>query len=71
MAAYPYQKIEHGILQMVLQSTDTSGHATDLSALAAFFRPTIGDISNRQLVDTLKRLRPKYLTLWKSMPGEP
>lgn len=70
MPAHRFQKIEHGILQMVLQSTDTSGYSTGLSALETAFRSTITDITSRELVDTLKRLRPRYLTLWKWLPGE-
>jgi hypothetical protein len=71
MAAHRYQQIEHGILRMVLQSTDHLGYPTDLSSLATFFRRSFSDVHNRELVDTLKRLRPKYLTLCKYVQGQP
>lgn len=71
MPAYRFQKIEHGILRMLLQSTDHLGHPTNLSLLATFFRPTFVDIDNRELVEALKRLRPKYLTLCKYVQGQP
>jgi predicted nucleotide-binding protein len=70
MAAYRFQKIEHGILRMLLQSTDHLGHPTSLSSLTTFFRPTFADIDNRELVEALKRLRPKYLTLCKYLQGQ-
>lgn len=56
---------------MLLQSTDHLGHPTNLSLLATFFRPTFVDIDNRELVEALKRLRPKYLTLCKYVQGQP
>jgi hypothetical protein len=71
MPAYRFQKIEYGILRMLLQSADHLGHPTDLNSLATFFRPTFADIDNRELVEALKRLRPKYLTLCKYVQGQP
>lgn len=70
MAALRHQQIEHGILRMVLDRSDHLGYSTDLPNLATFFRPTFPDIGNRELVDTLKRLRPKYLTLCKYPQGQ-
>ena len=43
----------------------------DLSGLSATFRLTFANIENRELVDTLKRLSPKYLTLCKYVNGQP
>lgn len=71
MPEHRSQTIEHGILRMLLQSTDHLGHATDLGRLATFFRQTFSDIDNRELVEALKRLRPKYLTLCKYVQGQP
>ena len=50
---------------MVLQCTDHLGYPTDLGRLATDFRPIFADIDNRELVEALKRLSPKYLTLCK------
>ena len=65
MEAKRYHYIEHEILRFVLQYSDHLGYQTDLPQLATFLRETLPDIQNPELVDSLKRLRPKYLTLWK------
>jgi predicted nucleotide-binding protein len=58
--------LEHGILQLAIQDVNSSGgYPTRLPGLATSFRPRFEDITHRELEDTLKRLRPKYLTLWK------
>ena len=63
-----YHFIEHEILRMTLQHWEDS-YPTDLQALSAFFRKPLQDITNRQLRDTLERLRPEYVTLWKYVDG--
>ena len=56
---------------MVVQCQDHLGYHATLGNLAAFFRPNIPDIENRELVEALKRLRPKYLALCKYVSGGP
>src|ERR1700722_8020439 len=70
MAAHRYQQIEHGILRVVLQCTDHLGYPTHLASLATFFRPTFPDVNDRELVEALKRLRPRYLTICKYLNGQ-
>ena len=65
MGAKRHQRIEHAILTLVLRHSDHFGYPAMLPSLASILRQTLGDIADRELVDTLKRLRPKYLTLWK------
>ena len=65
MEARRHHYIEHEILRLVLQLSDHDGYPTSLPDLETFFRPTFPDIDGPELVDTLKLLRPKYLTLWK------
>ena len=65
-----YQYIEYEILKLVLQITahDPSGYPATVPSLLTLLQqrlPDITNITNQELVDTLKRLRPKYLTLWK------
>jgi hypothetical protein len=58
-------------LRLVLQHSDHSGYPTNLPGLETFFRRTVPDIKDRELVDALKRLCPKYLTLrqWSNEKG--
>jgi hypothetical protein len=65
MAAKPYQYIEYEILRRVLGSPDAMGLPGDLSSLSPALRSIIPEISDREIVATLKRLTPKYLTIWK------
>lgn len=64
-----HQYIEYVILKLVLQITsDPGGYPATVSSLLTLLQqtlPGITNITNQELVDTLKRLRPKYLTLWK------
>lgn len=60
-----HQLVEHAILSLVLRFSDHLGYANTLPGLATILRQTLPDIDNREVVDTLKRLRPQYLTLWK------
>lgn len=65
-----HQYIEHEILKLVLQLTagDPSGYPATVPSLLTLLQQRllgIANITNQELVDTLKRLRPKYLTLWK------
>ena len=67
-----YQRIEHEMLSLVLQSSDHLGYATTLGDLTNIFRPTFADIDNRELVDALKRLNEKkYIALCKYQNGQP
>jgi hypothetical protein len=60
-----HQLVEHAILTFVLRASDHLGYSNTLPGLAQIIRETLTDIDNREIVDTLKRLRPQYLTLWK------
>jgi hypothetical protein len=70
MQALRHHYIEHEILRLVLQHSDHLGYPTSLPGLATFFRPTLQNIEDRELVDALKRLSPKYLTLCKYVNGQ-
>src|ERR1039457_165206 len=63
------RRIEYELLRMVVQCQDHLGYHASLGTLADFFRPNIPDIENRELVDALKRLQPKYLSLCKYVSG--
>ena len=60
-----YQHVEHGILTLILKHSDHRGYGNTLSGLASILRQTVPDIANREIIDTLKRLEPQYITLWK------
>lgn len=60
-----HQFVEHAILTLALRNSAHLGYANTLPELAHILRQTVADIDNREVVDTLKRLRPQYLTLWK------
>lgn len=64
-----HQLVEHAILDIILRYGDHQGYANTLPALASMLRTRFADqfpdINEREIVDTLKRLCPKYLTLWK------
>lgn len=60
-----HQLVEHAILNLILGHGDHQGYANTLPGLASILRQTVVDIDNREIVDTLKRLCPQYLTLWK------
>lgn len=70
MATLRHHRIEHEILNLTLQHADPLGRPFRLAELAVFFRQTLPDIGDRELVDTFKRLRPDYLTLWKWSDGQ-
>jgi predicted nucleotide-binding protein len=67
MGAKRYQQIEHAILTRALQGSgsDNLGYSTTLHALASSLAPTIGTIEDRELMESLMRLQPQYLALWK------
>ncbi len=65
MPAKRHQQVERAILSVVLKHSDHLGYPAGLPSLASTLRQTFGDIDNQEIVNTLKRLRPKYLTLWK------
>jgi len=65
MEAQRFQYIECEILRLVLYHSDHLGYPTTLPALASFFRQSLPDIADREMVDALKRLSPKHLTLRK------
>lgn len=65
MRAKRHQQVEHAILSLVVKHSDHLGYPASLPSLATMLRQKFSDIDNREIVDTLKRLRPKYLTLWK------
>lgn len=65
MSPKRHQIVEHAILTLVLRYSDHLGYANTLPGLAQILRQTVADIDNREVVDTLKRLQPQYLTLWK------
>jgi len=60
-----HQQVEHAILTLLLRYSDHLGYSNTLPGLASILRQTFSDTDNRETVDTLKRLRPQYLTLWK------
>src|ERR1700683_2974456 len=58
--------IDHELLRLTLQASDPAGgYGTDLGSLACSFRPWIPDIGDGEIIASLKRLQPRYLTLWK------
>ena len=59
------QVIEHEILRLVLAHSDHLGYSTSLPVLNGAFREILPDVSDRELVNTLKRLQPKQLKLKK------
>jgi hypothetical protein len=63
--AHRYQHVEHAILTLVLKHGDHKGYANTLPGFANVLRPTFPDVTTREIIDTLKRLEPQYLTLWK------
>lgn len=63
--AQRYQHVEHAILTLVLEYGDHQGYANTLGGLANILRQTLPDIATREIIDTLKRLEPRYVTLWK------
>ena len=65
MGVRRHQQVEHAILTLVLRCSDHLGYANTLPGLASILRQTFADIDNREIVDTIKRLRPQYLTLAK------
>jgi len=60
-----HERVEHAILTLVLRHGDHQGYSNTLGGLAAILRDTFSDIDNREVVDALKRLMPKYLMLCK------
>ncbi len=60
-----HQVLEYAILNMVLKHADHHGYGPTLPTLAAILRQTLPDIADREIVDTIKRLSPQYLTLRK------
>jgi hypothetical protein len=60
-----HQHVEHTILTLVLRHGDHQGYANTLPGLASILRRTFPDIDDREIVDTLKRLSPRCLTLSK------
>jgi predicted nucleotide-binding protein len=66
-----HQYIEHEILRLVLQHSDHLGYPTSLPGLESVLRPKLPNIQDRELVDALKRLSPKYITLCKYVNGQP
>jgi hypothetical protein len=65
MQAKRYHYIEYEILRLVLEHSDHLGYPTDLPTLANLFRANLPNATNAELVDALKRLNSKYLTLLK------
>ena len=55
-----HQQLEYAILTLILRHSDPQGYGNTLGGLASILRQTFPDIDNRELVDTLKRLRPQY-----------
>lgn len=60
-----HQVLEHAILTLVLKHGDHRGYGPTLPTLAGILRQTLPDIADREIVDTIKRLSPQYLTLSK------
>lgn len=63
--AQRYQHLEHAILTLVLKYGDQQGYGNTLGGLANTLRETFPDVATREIIDTLKRLEPRYVTLWK------
>jgi hypothetical protein len=70
MVAQRYQHIEHELLRQTLEATDTGGLGTTLGDLASSLRDSLPDIQNREITDTLRRLEPDKLTIWKYNGGQ-
>lgn len=53
-------------LRLTLQAPDpVGGFGSDLRALGSTFRRWPPDVADGEIVDALKRLWPRYVTLWK------
>ena len=67
-----HQFIEHEILTLALLHSDNSGYPVSLPDLTNLFRERLPDIADSELVDALKRLHPKFLTLrkWSDVRGQ-
>ena len=65
MSLRRYQCIERALLTLALQGEVQSGYPTDLPMLQAAFRQWLPDIRGQEIVDALRRLHPKHVTLWK------
>jgi hypothetical protein len=57
--------IEREVLRLVLALSDHAGYSTSLPGLSTAVRYKVPDVSDRELVDTLKRLQPQHLQLRK------
>jgi hypothetical protein len=61
-----YHYIDHELLRLTLHdSSDAQGFPTSLPMLWSAFRRWLPDITDREIVDSLKRLQPQYIALWK------
>jgi hypothetical protein len=64
-----HQHVEHAILALVLKCGDHQGYGVGLPTLVSILRERFSDrfpdIDDREVVDTLKRLSPRYITLRK------
>ncbi len=60
-----HQVLEHAILTLVLKHGGHQGYGPTLPTLSGILRKTLADIVDREIVDTIKRLSPQYLTLSK------
>jgi hypothetical protein len=69
MASRKSYEIEYRILRVALQRYGEWGYPSSLPQLEAQFREAIPDITDMDLVDAMKRLRPDYLRLWKWSKG--
>jgi hypothetical protein len=72
MNAQRHHCIEHEILRLTLENSDHLGYSTSLPTVTNAFRQWLPDILHREIVDALKRLSPKYLTLlkWSNQHGQ-
>lgn len=68
-----YQYLEHALLTLVLRHGDHQGYSPTLPTLVSILRERFADrfpdINDREVVDTLKRLSPRHLTLRKYSPA--
>jgi len=64
-----YQQLEQAILALVLKHGDHQGYAVTLGSLTEVVRERVAEgfpnLGPADLIDTLKRLEPRYITLWK------
>src|SRR4051794_14160212 len=65
-----HQHVEHAILSLVNACDDRDGYPNTMPGLASILRRELPDITDREILDALKRLNGHYLTIYKYIDSE-